>query len=211
MTCVFVTGTDTDAGKTVAATALLYRLAEGGIKTLAMKPVAAGAVSTANGLRNSDALQLELAMNAQQAGVKLSVASLQLHKQHLAQHPHDLLLIEGAGGWLVPLNNAETLADFAVQAKARVVLVVGLKLGCLNHALLTAAAIQQSGAQLVGWIANQPQAEPMQQQQENIAYLQAHLPVPCLGSLPYEPSGDRSRLASYLLESHELMSLFAAN
>ncbi|WP_034729308.1 dethiobiotin synthase [Pseudidiomarina atlantica] len=234
MTCVFVAGTDTDAGKTIAAAALLYRLAEGAVRTLAMKPVAAGAVATASGLRNSDALQLELAMNArnvsyaevnpiclaapiaphiaaEQAGIKLSVAELLRHQQRLAQHPHDLLLIEGAGGWLVPLNEAETLADFAVAVGAKVVLVVGLKLGCLNHALLTAAAIQQSGAELVGWIGNQPQASVMSYQQENIEYLKAKLPAPCLGILPFEPSADSAKLAGYLLESQALMSLFAGN
>ncbi|WP_411358472.1 dethiobiotin synthase [Pseudidiomarina salilacus] len=234
MTCVFVTGTDTDAGKTMAAAALLYRLAESAVKTLAMKPVAAGAVATANGLRNSDALQLELAMNArnvtyaevnpiclaapiaphiaaEQAGIKLSVAELLRHQQRLAQHPHDLLLIEGAGGWLVPLNEVETLADYAVAARVKVVMVVGLKLGCINHALLTAAAIQQSGAELVGWIGNQPQALAMPHQHENLAYLQARLPAPCLGVLPFEPSADSAKLASYLLESQALMSLFAGN
>lgn len=234
MSCVFVTGTDTDAGKTLVSAAMLERLAEGPYRTLAMKPVAAGATPTADGLRNSDGLQLLQAINcpavryqqlnpiclappvaphlaAAQQNLKLTVAELQQAHAELAQQQHDVLLIEGAGGWLVPLNDTESLADFAAAVCDTVVLVVAMRLGCLNHALLTAAAIQARGLKLGGWVANQVQPESMALAEENeqwlTSYFEKQYQAPLLASIPFQPSAEPKVAAAYFPESHELMSL----
>ncbi|RUO60339.1 dethiobiotin synthase [Pseudidiomarina insulisalsae] len=233
MTCVFVAGTDTDVGKTVVTAALLTRLNQGGYRTLAMKPVAAGAEQTPDGLRNSDALALQQAMSvevpyesvnpvclappvaphlaAAQIGQRLSARELYHAQQQLLDYPHDVLMIEGAGGWQVPLNDSESLADFARLCTNKVVLVVAMKLGCLNHALLSVADIQREGVEVIGWVANQPQSEPMRLHEENLAWLTAQLQqrfnVPCLGSLPFLPAATAQQLADHLLPSQELMSV----
>lgn len=207
MNCVFVTGTDTDAGKTVSAIALLQALTQRGFRCLASKPIAAGADTTADGLRNSDALLLQQAAGGQQtyaevnplcfapaiaphiaaelAGQSLQAHQLQLILRTLQRRSADWLVIEGAGGWLLPLNNQETLADVIEALQLPVLLVVGLKLGCLNHALLTVADIQRRGLKLIGWIGNQVAAEPMLFQEQNIALLKARIPAPCVGFLPH--------------------------
>ncbi|RUO55746.1 dethiobiotin synthase [Pseudidiomarina homiensis] len=234
MTCVFVTGTDTDVGKTLVSAALLERLAEGHFRTLAMKPVAAGADATVAGLRNSDALQLEQAMTcgpvayeainpiclsapvaphlaAQQQGIDLTVADLKTAHEQLTDVAHDLLLIEGAGGWLVPLNATESLADFATAVHGNIVLVVGMRLGCLNHALLTAADIHRRGLNLVGWVANQAQPEAMALADENelwlAEYLETHYQAPLLASIPFQKTANPKAVAGYFPASQELMSL----
>ncbi len=238
MTCVFVTGTDTDAGKTLVSSALLERLGEGGFRTLALKPVAAGAVKTELGMRNNDALQLELAMScrgvsyeqvnpvclaapvaphlaAVDEGISLTVTGLHKAYQQLSEHDHDFMLVEGAGGWLVPLNDQETLADLASELQAHVVLVVNMKLGCLNHALLTAADIERRGLNLVGWVANQAQAETMALAEENQVWLEhyfsAHHKAPLLASIPFQQQADAKRVADYFAESHALMSVLQGN
>lgn len=207
MNCVFVTGTDTDAGKTVSAIALLQALVRRGFHCLASKPIAAGAEPTADGLRNSDALLLQQAAGGAQsyaevnpfcfapaiaphiaaelAGQSLQAHQLQLVLGELQQQSADWLVIEGAGGWLLPLNNSETMADVIEALQLPVLLVVGLKLGCLNHALLTVADIQRRGLKLIGWIGNQVTAEPMLFQQQNISLLKARISAPCLGLLPH--------------------------
>lgn len=202
----FVAGTDTDAGKTLVACGLLEVARTQGLKTLAIKPVAAGAEDSGEGLRNDDALQLAAAMTeplvyeqlnpvvfappiaphiaAQQAGRRLSAAQLAGYCRGVLMKPVDLVLIEGAGGWRVPLNQRETLADLAIDLQTPVILVVGMKLGCLNHALLTAEAIRRDGLQLAGWVANGVDPE-MACPQENLASLEAMLPAPCLGRIPH--------------------------
>lgn len=235
MTCIFVTGTDTDVGKTLVSSALLLRLAQGGYRTLAMKPVAAGAALTEHGLRNDDALQLRAAMNvtgveyselnpvclappvaphlaAEQVNQRLTVRDLTEHFKSLrAAYAHDLMLVEGAGGWQVPLNEEESLADFVEAIGAKVVLVVGLKLGCLNHTLLTIADLQHRGIEVLGWVANQAQPEAMALQTENVAWLKRRLPIPLLGTIPFlEKTAEADRPASavdYLPASQELMSV----
>ena len=183
MNCVFVTGTDTDAGKTVAAVVLLQALQQRGLRCLASKPIAAGAEQTEHGLRNSDALYLQQAAGglqayeqvnpycfaapiaphiaAEQQGHRLQGSAIAASLRQLQAQPADYRVIEGAGGWLLPLNAHETLADVITELHIPVLLVVGLKLGCLNHAFLTVADIQRRGLPLVGWIANQPQPQAM--------------------------------------------------
>jgi dethiobiotin synthetase len=171
----FVTGTDTGVGKTAISCALLIAAREAGLKTAAIKPVAAGCDEAGH---NEDALQLMECMSepleyeqvnpvaltaaiaphiaAQQEGRTLQVSRLAGLCRGVMAGEADFVLIEGAGGWRVPLNARETLADLAVQLQVDVILVVGMRLGCINHALLTAEAIARDGLKLVGWIANQP-------------------------------------------------------
>lgn len=220
---IFITGTDTDAGKTTCATALIHALRKHGHQIVPLKPLAAGAEAVAGQLRNADALRLMEACDievsdtsyqqvnpfcfapaiaphiaANQAGVTVNLVDLLQHTEMVTASHGDVFMIEGAGGWLVPLNNEISLADYAQEVVADVVLVVGMKLGCLNHALLTAMDIERRGLKLVGWIANQPQAKPMSEYNANVATLKQLLGAPCLGEIPYLPQADAEQLAELL-------------
>jgi dethiobiotin synthetase len=219
----FVTGTDTEVGKTAVSCALLHAAAARGCKTAAVKPVAAGCDQQGH---NEDALQLMAAMTADldyaqvnpvalapaiaphiaaaQAGKNLQASRLAGLCRGVMFSGADFVLIEGAGGWRVPISPRETLADLAVQLQVPVLLVVGMRLGCINHALLTAEAIQRDGLTLAGWVANQP-AQPMACHQENLETLQRLLPAPCLGVVPHLSPWD-SQLASEKLAVKGLMS-----
>ena len=209
----FVTGTDTAVGKTFISSALLRLARNRGLRCIGMKPIAAGCRLEAGTLRNDDALALISAsattlsyetinpvpleppiaphIAAAQAGRTLSAADLTAQCRAVAAQDVDFLLIEGAGGWLVPINDTETLADVCIEMRAPVILVVGMQLGCLNHALLTAAAIEGAGLELAGWIANSVR-EAMPCLDENVATLRTRLRAPCLGVVPHlgpvEPS-----------------------
>ncbi len=203
----FITGTDTDVGKTFIACHLLRTAQQRGLRSLGLKPLAAGAQLTADGLRNSDALLLQqyasvqlpyaqinpycfaeavaphIAAAQQQTALRATAIAQTLH-QTLNSCAYDYAVIEGAGGWRVPLNNNETLADVARLLQLPVILVVGMKLGCLNHALLTAEAIRADGLHLHGWIANDL-GNPMPQLAENIRALEQRMPAPRMDvSLP---------------------------
>lgn len=204
MQTVFITGTDTDAGKTYVAVSLLQGLKALGYRTVAQKPVAAG-VNDAG--FNTDALQLmqhttepldyKLVnpyclvdavaphLAAAKAGLILEPSLLTEHLLQLQSIKADIALIEGAGGWLLPLADAMTMADWVIQQQLPVLLVVGMKLGCLNHALLTAAEIERSGLKLLGWVANCIDPD-MAYLDENIHYLQRALMAPCLAVLPFQ-------------------------
>lgn len=202
---LFVTGTDTGVGKTRIAIALLAALAERGFSVAGMKPVASGCRATAAGLRNDDALALLAASTvrvkyadvnpyafapaiaphiaAEEAGETIVLSVLEHAYARLAMVA-EYVVIEGAGGWLTPLGPGTTLADFASEIDARVVLVVGLRLGCLNHAMLTARAIRLAGVDLAGWVGNA--IDPgFQRLPENVATLRSLIPAPCLGLLPH--------------------------
>lgn len=201
----FVTGTDTDAGKTFVCQALLLAAREKGLNTVAYKPVSAGCDVTDEGLRNEDALLLQrrctvdlsydqvnpiafvdpVAPHLAAQRVKQLIVLEDLHAGLSVLHNKsaDLLLVEGAGGWRLPLSNQQFLSDFAVQAKLPVILVVGLKLGCINHALLTAQAIKADGLNLSGWVANQIDPN-MRYLEENIASLKELIDAPLLGCIP---------------------------
>lgn len=213
----FITGTDTDAGKTVAACTLLEAFRQRGLRTIALKPIAAGCEEIDGLLCNSDALALQQAMTedlpyeqinpiALKAAIAPHIAA-QLEDRRLqasriaglirgaAMTPADVVLVEGAGGWLVPLNERQTLADLVRELQLPVILVVGMKLGCLNHALLTARAIYQDGLRIAGWIANCVTPE-MEQLDANIETLQSMLSAPCLGVIPHQCPPDFAKLAS---------------
>ncbi|OQW41794.1 MAG: dethiobiotin synthase [Proteobacteria bacterium SG_bin4] len=198
----FVTGTDTGVGKTTVSCALLRTFAAQGKKAVGMKPVVAG---SENG-RWHDVEQLIAASNiradreyvnpyafhppisphiaAQQAGIDIDIAVIERAYQALSSQA-DIVIVEGAGGFLVPLNARQTGADLARALNLPVILVVGMRLGCLNHALLTAQAIHASGLPFAGWVANgiDPQMLVLQ---ENIATLEQRLEGSLLGVIPYD-------------------------
>ena len=171
---IFITGTDTHVGKTYVATHLLKAHAKAGLRAVGIKPIASGCHWQAGQLVNEDALALQahatcplpyervnplafelaVAPHIAAAPQTLSVSNLLTACQGSLAVECDRQVIEGAGGWLCPLNATETLADFAVSLDCPVLLVVGLQLGCLNHAALTYQAIQASGAPWLGWVAN---------------------------------------------------------
>ncbi|TXS90705.1 dethiobiotin synthase [Parahaliea maris] len=212
----FVTGTDTEVGKTAISCALLQAVARRGLRTAAVKPVAAGCDEQGH---NEDALALQAAMTedlpyaqvnpvalapplaphiaAAQAGRRLQASRLAGLCRGVSSGPADVVLIEGAGGWRVPLNDRETLADLARELGGGVILVVGMRLGCINHALLTAEAIARDGLTLAGWVANQC-GERMSCHEENVATLQRWLPAPLLGEVPRLTPFDASLAAEHL-------------
>ncbi|QGX40505.1 dethiobiotin synthase [Permianibacter aggregans] len=203
---IFITGTDTGVGKTHVSCALIRALQNAGRSVLAVKPVASGAEPIDGELKNEDALALQQALQssvpypllnpfvfapaiaphiaARQAGVELSVARIAESLSWLRESDAEVVIIEGAGGWLVPLNERETFADLAASVGDGVVLVVGMRLGCINHALLSVSAIAQSGLPLLGWVANNPQPR-MPMYDENLAYLREHIQAPMLAELAY--------------------------
>ena len=215
----FVTGTDTEVGKTTIAAGLLHAARLHGLSTAAAKPVASGCVSTAQGLRNDDALALlaqcslplryeevnPLAFEpaiaphlaAREVGVVLDVASLYQSVRGVLDKGADFSLVEGAGGWRVPLSGAQTLSDLAVALGLPVILVVGVRLGCINHAVLSAEAIARDGLPLAGWVANiiEPQTSRLE---ENLATLAERLPAPCLGHVPRLQSAQADAVSAYL-------------
>jgi|TARA_B110000902_G_scaffold206443_1_gene235227 dethiobiotin synthetase len=205
----FVTGTDTDAGKTVIACGLLQAFANAGLTTAAVKPVAAGCASTDEGLRNDDALALmsvatqklpyaqvnPIALKpaiaphiaANQINRRLSISRLAGFCRGVSIIKVDKVLIEGAGGWRVPVNERETLAELPKELNIPVILVVGMKLGCINHAILTAEAICNDGCVLAGWVANVVDQD-MAELEANFSSLQSRIASPCLGLVPYIPN-----------------------
>jgi dethiobiotin synthetase len=212
----FVTGTDTEVGKTAVSCALLFAAAATGLRTAAVKPVAAGC--DARG-QNDDALSLMAAMTEQLDYEQVNPVALDaaiaphiaadlegrnVQANRLAGYCRgvmvgaaDFVLIEGAGGWRVPINGRETLADLAVQLQVDVIMVVGMRLGCINHALLTAEAIRRDGLHLAGWVANQPGAR-MACHEQNVATLQQLLRAPLLGDVPLLSRPHPADLARYL-------------
>jgi dethiobiotin synthetase len=210
MSCYFVTGTDTGVGKTLVAAALLHALASRYPRVVGMKPVAAGQVRVDETWASEDALALRAASTVQvpaeldnpillpdplsphiaarRAGMRVDIAELQRRFHRLAQRA-DAVVVEGAGGFHVPLSDTETGADLAQALALPIVLVVGLRLGCLNHAALTAEAIRGRGLTLAGWVANR--IDPaMQAQDENIAWLRRRLEAPPLADIAHQAAPD---------------------
>jgi len=201
---IFITGTDTEIGKTYVASALIRQLVAAGHRVAGMKPVASGCESTPAGLRNEDALSLIAASNmdlpyelvnpfafepaiaphiaAQEAGQKIDINKISRLAETIEA---DCLIVEGVGGWCVPLSDGHMLSELAMATSDEVIIVVGMRLGCINHALLTAAQIQRDGMSLKGWIANHVDPD-MHVQSENLATLEALMPCPLLGVLPWQ-------------------------
>jgi dethiobiotin synthetase len=211
----FVTGTDTEVGKTFVTEALLILLNKKGLLTAGYKPIAAGCEVTAQGLRNEDALALQKLSSidlsydevnpiAFEAAIAPHLAAQNLSDDATAQpisidtvregfncilqKKPDVLIVEGAGGWRLPLGidfegKPRYLSEFAVERNLSVILVVGMRLGCLNHAVLTAECIRNDGLKIAGWVANQVDPD-MPYLEDNIASLKTLLDVPFIGSLP---------------------------
>lgn len=216
---LFITGTDTEIGKTTVAAALLHLARRQNRSTAAVKPVASDCSMTTEGLRNADALALlgECSLKlsyaevnpvafepaiaphlaAQEQRYPLTVAALHGAVQYVVDQHADLTLIEGAGGWRVPLNDQESLSDLAQQLGYPVILVVGIRLGCINHALLTAEAIRADGLTLAGWVANQCSTDTAYTS-AILDTLRARLPSPCLGYVPRLAHPDPATVAQYL-------------
>jgi dethiobiotin synthetase len=217
----FITGTDTGVGKTLVTAALLHLAGQQGLRAFGLKPIAAGCDVTPDGLRNEDALLLQAHSSVQLPYEQINPIALSAAKApHIAaaeegrrvnldrlvglcrgtlMQPADLRLIEGAGGWRVPLNEFENLSGLPANLKIPVILVVGLRLGCLNHALLTAEAIRHDGLQLAGWVASG--IDPlMDSVEENITALKARLSAPCLGVIPALEGVSVERAAGYLIQ-----------
>ena len=201
----FVTGTDTGVGKTLVTAALLHAFEKTGLRVTGMKPIAAGAELIDGELWNEDVAMLAVASNtnlprelttpyllrepaaphiaAQLEHVSLDIQRLLDCYQQIAQQS-DCVIVEGVGGFCVPINDDVDTADLAVKLGLDVVMVVGLRLGCINHALLTAEAIKARGLNLVGWVANQIDVN-MPHQQANLQALEQRLSAPLIGVVPW--------------------------
>ncbi|ACQ67859.1 dethiobiotin synthase [Candidatus Williamhamiltonella defendens] len=218
----FITGTDTHVGKTFASCALLQAAAQQGHLTAGYKPVASGSQMTPEGLRNQDAIFLQaystqkftyeqvnpitfleataphIASRSERKKITLSDLSQGLRQ---LERSADWICIEGAGGWFTPLSDSITFADWVQKEKLKVIMVVALKLGCLNHALLTDQAIRQANLPLAGWIAN-TLSPAMDRQEEYLSSLEKRLASPLLGVIPYLPidlkDTKKNHLADYL-------------
>ena len=218
MFALYVTGTDTGIGKTLASCALLHALRGHGLRAVGMKPVASGCERVDGEWRNADALALQAAggagiayadinpfalehplapeLAAREAGVEVALEPILAAHARLAQQA-DALIVEGVGGWAAPLSATLMQADLVRALQLPVLLVVGLRLGGLNHALLSARAIAADGLHLAGWIASH--VDPaMERVDDNLAMLRARMPAPCWGVLPHVPDADPAAMPRHL-------------
>ncbi len=207
----FVAGTDTDVGKTFVSCSILEAANGRGLRTIGLKPVAAGGELLNGQLCNDDALALRETMSVElpyaqvnpiclTAACSPHIAAAIEHKKITASRivgfcrgammtPNDLCLIEGAGGWRVPISPRETMADVARSLNLPVILVVSMRLGCINHAMLSAESIRRDGLSIAGWVANTVQSTPMMYYEENLLTLKSALDAPFVGELPYTSKG----------------------
>lgn len=202
---IFITGTDTEIGKTVVTVIIMQNLVARGYRVAGMKPVASGCVWTREGLRSEDAVRLIAAGNveasyeqvnpyafepaiaphlaAQEAGTEIRLDHIQRPFDALSKKA-DWVVVEGVGGWRVPLADNFSVADLAGEMGGSVVLVVGIRLGCINHALLSVESIQNQDVHLVAWVANICHADG-DRMEDNIATLNELIPVPRLATIPF--------------------------
>lgn len=212
----FITGTDTGVGKTRVSAALLHALRRHGARAVGMKPVASGCDWTPEGWRNEDALALQAASDphptyalvnpfalpeptaptiaAAKAGIAIDLPSILVAYRLLAAQA-DAVVVEGVGGWLAPLAEGVDQPDLVRAFGLDVIMVVGMRLGCLSHARLTARAIRADGCRLVGWVANHVDAT-MAYADEYFIALQAVVDAPCLGRIPFLPSAGAEEIAA---------------
>jgi len=215
---LFVTGTDTGVGKTLVTCALLHAFSARGLRAVGMKPVAAGARQSADGLRNEDVEQILAAGNvpapralvnpycfeppvaphiaAHDAGIEIELQRIELAYRGLTQLA-DVVIVEGAGGFYVPLNARENTSDLARRLGLPVLLVVGMRLGCLNQALLTAQAVRACGLELAGWVANHVDPR-MLHAEANIAALAERFAAPPVARICFSCPPDPRRIATIL-------------
>lgn len=215
----FITGTDTEVGKTVASGALLQAARAAGYRCAGYKPVASGCEMTTQGLRNSDALALQRYSSVELTYQQVNpLAFLEPTSPHIVSAEEgrpithlalsaglaaleplaDWILVEGAGGWYTPLSETHTYADWVSSEQLPVILVVGVKLGCINHAMLTAEAVRARGLRLAGWIANTV-VPPGKRYQEYLNSLTQRLPAPCLGIIPWLADAEQQASCGHYL------------
>lgn len=220
----YITGTDTGVGKTLVAASLVAALNARGVRAAGMKPVASGSAASAHGLRNADA-ELLLAHSARRengapfdyaqinpyafadpiaphlaaadAGIAIALEPIIAAYETLA-FATQCVVVEGVGGWMAPLGAQTMQADLVRALRLPVVLVVGLRLGCINHALLSARAISADGCKLLGWIGSTVDAQ-MLRREDNIATLRERIAAPCLGVLPHVDAADPMRAVATLV------------
>lgn len=200
---IFVTGTDTEVGKTRISTGLIAVLQKQGVKAAGMKPVASGCDWIDGQWQNEDALAMIAQSHvslpyplinpyafepaiaphiaASRVNTKIDISEIKQHFEQIKTEA-DAVVVEGAGGWQVLLNQTETMADLAVALDLPIVLVVAIKLGCINHALLSVESIQQRGLRIAGWVANH--LDEQGESAEIIDTLKQHIAAPCLGVVP---------------------------
>lgn len=217
MSAFFVTGTDTEVGKTFISQAIMYIYEQKRKTCVGYKPVAAGCIVTSDGLRNEDAVCLQDSstmpltydevnpfpyeepvaphLAAQRARREICLEQINDGYKNLQKKQADLLVVEGAGGWRLPIGNRRFMSDFVKENGIPVVLVVGVRLGCINHACMTAELIRRDGLELAGWVANHVDLE-MPFLAENIKTLKDHLDAPFLGEVPLVKSPKEA--AAYL-------------
>ncbi len=219
MSGLFIAGTDTCVGKTLVAKALIERYVAAGKRVAAMKPVSAGCVQTPEGWLNDDVAQLRAASNvalplalmnpyafelpiaphvaAQQAGIEIDLARIESAYREI-ESQSDEVIVEGVGGLLVPLNATQTAADIVVRLNLPVILVVGMRLGCLNHALLTVEAMARRGIKLEAWVANQ--IDPtMRALEDNLASLKECISAPLLCVLPPMRTAEKTMIDKWFI------------
>lgn len=221
----FITGTDTDAGKTHVTSLLLKLLAQHKKQAIGFKPLASGCEMAFDQLVNADALILMESATvsakydiinpfafapaiaphiaAEQAGVTITADNLSSAYKNVKQQGADYILTEGAGGWALPISNTDYLYNWVKAEQLPVILVVGIKLGCLNHALLTTAHMQSMGINCIGWIANQVDPN-MDEYQANLDSLKLRLPFPILAISPYSEQTPKLQIYKTLLENFAL-------
>ncbi|MCW2480779.1 dethiobiotin synthase [Candidatus Symbiopectobacterium sp. NZEC135] len=213
LTRLFVTGTDTAVGKTVVSRALLQSLAQSGKSVVGYKPIAKGCVETEEGLRNKDALLLQEASTVALPYDHINPIALREDEISASQHAidycamtqglqhlcgkADMVIVEGSGGWRTLMNDLRPYSEWVVQEQLPVVLVVGIKLGCISHALLTAQAIINDGLPLLGWVANRINPG-LANYADIITALRKKIPAPQLGELPYLPRAEQRDLSGYI-------------
>jgi len=223
MRSTFVTGTDTGIGKTLVCGSLLANLAGAGIRAAGMKPVASGSTQTARGLRNDDALSLVANsasepdyadvnpyafaepiaphLAAADANVTIDLETIAAAFSRLAADA-SCVVVEGVGGWMAPLGSQLMQRDLALRLRLPVILVVGLRLGCINHALLSARAILDDGCEFIGWIGNE--VDPaMLRVGDNVETLRKTIPAPCLCVLPFASDASPATMAHRLAPARE--------
>ena len=214
----FITGTDTGVGKTLIASALVYKFAQSDLKAVGMKPAAAGCELVNGQLISEDVTRLIAASNvsaplaqinpyafapaiaphiaAKQAGVEMELTTIQEAYKALTESA-DVVIVEGVGGFCVPLGDNLNTADLVAHLNIHIILVVGMRLGCLNHALLTVEAIEARGLKLAGWVANT--IDPaMLMLDENLLSLKQRIKAPCLGVVPWQADANFERVANCL-------------
>ncbi|WP_089139696.1 dethiobiotin synthase [Vibrio rumoiensis] len=216
--CIFITGTDTEVGKTLVSRALIMALVKLNYRVSGFKPIAAGCENTEQGMINEDATALQQVSNVDLTYTEINPFALVLPTsphiaakresitidfdvldKNLEQHQRksDIVVVEGAGGWKVPISDNEFLSTWVNKQKLPVIVVIGIRLGCLNHAMLTIESIKNEGLEVLGWVANTVDPS-FEFYEENIQFLEHHISAPKLAEIPYLTKQDMMNVGQYI-------------